>query len=77
MNKQYRCYECETIFENPDCNYYEGERSEGVAEPDDYEDICPNCGSTDFEEINTCLYCGVEIPIDEEYCINCQEDDDV
>lgn len=73
----YKCYDCEQGFDEPDSKLViEGHNWGGTDNitQNEYEDICPNCGSTNFWEINHCIYCGEEIMDDISICNKCKQE---
>lgn len=68
----YRCRKCNEVFETPEI---ETSRNQieywGSISYEDYsEEVCPRCGSDDYEEIAECIVCGAYCFDDELACDN-------
>lgn len=65
----YICQKCETIFDNPARRRYD----DGALR--ESWDVCPTCGSEDFEAAARCRGCGEDMAPDRliagKYCENC------
>ena len=63
------CLDCEKQFEEPKeeiiIHFEVDTRREEIIS------VCPNCGSSDYEEMGACLCCGEPIGSSEDYCNSC------
>lgn len=69
----YKCLDCETEFELfkidfDEHNEVDTRRTETIG-------VCPNCHSSDFEEVNLCPCCHEQyVKSDKDICENCETD---
>lgn len=68
----YKCENCGEEFEDP--NNVEDFSSEYFGRMvTHYTNVCPCCGSDDFQEMDKCEICEEYIPAGEVICENCKE----
>ena len=53
----YKCLDCGEIFEEPVHKVYRRQRFVEPYEPEEASDLCPFCGSEEFEAVQSCPCC--------------------
>lgn len=67
----YKCNKCGEVFDEPES------REETLSyDPvyKEYYNVCPYCGSEDFEDATLCSVCGNEYITDGDYCEFCKSE---
>ena len=70
---KYICYHCDNVFDEQDAGWDCEMIGEGSMRGPQWYNTCPNCGSDEIYEAQTCPICGEAYGGTEDYCDNCLE----
>ena len=69
----YYCNDCKQVFDADDARRIDASFRAGDWIKEEYECVCPHCGSDDYSEAVECLMCGEYLSIEDAYDGYCAE----